>query len=401
MIAAALCLFGQITVPGIHSAPAQVPYPSPVTVTYPDRVESYDGIRTTTISKVGRLSPTPRSSKIPGSVTQATANVVRVRSNGGSWGSGAYLGDGLILTAAHVIRGSTAWTIYWPDGRTTAAKALKSDSNYDQALLGTIKHPSARGIRLATANPGPGDPIYLAGYDGGRATLKLRPGRMVSYSSPFRGWPSDWFDINNPVQGGSSGGPALTAHGRLVGNLWGASTRQQTTTAVLLGRTRRFLLPWNARLAAWELAMARGMTPAQCGVASGGRPVFRAPNPAPSPVPDEGPPPATTTPTVAPTINIGTVTTLPAGSQATAVMRQDGSDYVIDLGIPRGSDGRTGPQGPQGPPGQVDVNRLAEAIRGSLPPIRVNSIDSAGKVLDSVDVPLGGTLNINHKPVAK
>ena len=394
----ALALLGQVTVPGIQT-PSQVPYPQPVRVTYPDRIETYDGIRTTTLSRVQSPSTAIR---IPQAVSQRTNSVVRIQSSNGAWGSGAYLGDGLILTADHVVQGAAAWTIHWRDGRRTAARPVKRDASYDQALMQTDKHPTARGIPLATRQPERGSSVYLAGYDGGRSNLLLRPGRLVSYSSPWRGWPDDWFQVNNPVRGGSSGGPALNASGQLIGNLWGASQTRQTTTAVLLGRTRRFLLPWNARLAAWQLQIARGMTPAQCGVSAGGRPSFVAPNPRPTPVPDTGPPaPTYTEPAAIPSFNVGDVTTLPAGSQATANVRKVGDGYVIDLGLPRGLDGRTGPQGPKGDPGTVDVNAIARAISSTLPPIMVNSIDSKGNVLDSVEVPLGGTLNINHKPVAK
>lgn len=54
------------------------------------------------------------------------------------------------------------------------------------------------------------------------------------------------------------------------------------------------------------------------------------------------------------TFQIGTVTTLPAGSQATASVTQVGNVVTLNLGIPEGEQGPqgdTGPAGPQGDPG--------------------------------------------------
>jgi len=52
--------------------------------------------------------------------------------------------------------------------------------------------------------------------------------------------------------------------------------------------------------------------------------------------------------------------------------------------------GLQGPRGPAGPPGPA-------APPAELPPITVRTIDDEGRVRDSVQVPLGGTLNLQHK----
>ena len=54
-------------------------------------------------------------------------------------------------------------------------------------------------------------------------------------------------------------------------------------------------------------------------------------------------------------ISIGTVTTLPAGSNATVVNSGTSMDAVLDFGIPRGPQGDTGPQGPSGTVSYSDV----------------------------------------------
>ena len=54
---------------------------------------------------------------------------------------------------------------------------------------------------------------------------------------------------------------------------------------------------------------------------------------------------------VSPTVNVGTTTTLPAGSQATVSNSGTETDAVFEFGIPKGDKGDPGPTGPQGPIG--------------------------------------------------
>lgn len=56
-------------------------------------------------------------------------------------------------------------------------------------------------------------------------------------------------------------------------------------------------------------------------------------------------------------------------------------------------------RGEQGPPGKdasVDMDLLVQQVIANLPPITVRTVDDAGSVKDSVDVRLGGTLNLEH-----
>ena len=232
---------------------------------------------------------------------------------------------------------------------------------------------------------------------------------------PAAGWPADWFELDNQVQSGSSGGPALTADGKLVGNLWGAGSG--VTVAVSCGRTRRFLLPWNARLEAWRLALQRGRSPTQiCGPggwgsgsggglspsAPGGRPTVPVPPGAPAtptPAPQSPQTPQPAAPELS--IEVGTVETVDPGTPASVTLRRDNGNYVLDFKIPRGKPGEQGPAGAPGQPATINVESLAAAIRDTLPPITVNAVDEQGRVMDTVQVPLGGILNIHHKPIPK
>lgn len=102
-----------------------------------------------------------------------------------------------------------------------------------------------------------------------------------------------------------------------------------------------------------------------------------------------------------PKLEVGEVKTLPPGEKATVTIEEKDGKVVLHFGIPRGNDGAPGPQGPPGQPASINVEALAAAIRDTLPPITVNSVDASGKVMDTVQVPLGGVLNIHHKPIRK
>lgn len=199
---------------------------------------------------------------VPVACFNQSINIVRVNGNDGSWGSGTYIGGGYVLTAAHVLRGSTAFTVYFSDGHTSEATANGWDRTYDQGLLNLRNiHPKATGVPLATSNPVKGEHIVLSGYDGGRSKLLWRPGVMGMNIMPNGSSKADWFNVDNEVHGGSSGGPAFNAKGKLIGNLWGATTNE--TVSVSLGRTQTFLRPILPRIKSWFAAIRNGRSPLQ------------------------------------------------------------------------------------------------------------------------------------------
>jgi len=89
------------------------------------------------------------------------------------------------------------------------------------------------------------------------------------------------------------------------------------------------------------------------------------------------------------------------------------------LEVKPGPAGPRGPLGPQGPPGRdgrngedgtngkdgnpaqlqpIPIEELAAVVQRKLPPIHVQIVKN-GKVIQSVDVPLGGTLPLRLVPV--
>lgn len=183
-------------------------------------------------------------------------NVVRVRV-GSSWGSGAYLGQRLVLSCAHLFRGEGVMVgdVWFSSGEHHAFILRQIDHQWDQSVLELRSQPTARGLPLATTNPRPGETLYAYGY-GGDNKVMVTTGRVVGFRATSE-YPqvNDWLEMSGRVDSGSSGGPILDQYGRVVGNLWGVSAQAPyQTVGVITGRTRRFLLPWNAQLEAHAIS---------------------------------------------------------------------------------------------------------------------------------------------------
>lgn len=85
-----------------------------------------------------------------------------------------------------------------------------------------------------------------------------------------------------------------------------------------------------------------------------------------------------------PDIQIGTVTTLPAGSDATASMGGTAENPLLNLGIPKGADGRSGGSG------GTDISLgLTSATVGQT--VRIKAVDADGKptAWEAADLPAG------------
>ncbi|WP_162275862.1 S1 family peptidase [Roseimaritima ulvae] len=217
--------------------------------------------------KVDRLhaGPSGRANKwrkvslstVPKSVIQAASATVRVRfpaGNGDNVGTGVYLGDGLYLTAFHVGRGTSGkGTVSFRDGGYDHAVAVKSDPDADLLLLQGSIRAEMPCVALHDANLQQGDMAFLAGT--AKGSLDMWHGPVTGYWDTDTG-ASDWMSIDGSATEGDSGGPVFTETGRLCGVLWGGDGRE--TMASNCGRIRRFLLPWNARLAAWQESQCQG-----------------------------------------------------------------------------------------------------------------------------------------------
>jgi serine protease Do len=139
-----------------------------------------------------------------------------IRGQGNGSGSGViWSGSGLIVTNAHVIRGSHAYAQLW-DGREFEAQVAERDLSRDLAALrisanglpsvtiGDSSRIRAGELVLAVGNP--------MGFVGALST------GVVHALGPVRGLgPSSWVQANVRLAPGNSGGPLANAAGEVIG----------------------------------------------------------------------------------------------------------------------------------------------------------------------------------------
>lgn len=194
--------------------------------------------------------------------TSAVVRLVVTNDGSSSYTSGAYLGNRVVLTCYHLFADGPRIVggCYFPDGQRVAFVARQLDPRWDQAVLELAEDPGRPGLPLATANPQVGEPVYAYGY-GQDSRVYVTTGTVQRYTTAVNNGPPDWVVMTGRVDQGSSGGPILNARGEVIGNLWGTANHGEwTTVGVMTGRTRRFLLPWNAGLEAH--AIKYGLYPA-------------------------------------------------------------------------------------------------------------------------------------------
>ena len=125
--------------------------------------------------------------------------------------------DGLLVTAAHVVRGHEK-IMAVIDGRLVAAQVLKTDAANDLALLRVSKSPVPF-LRLGrTDNIPVGLEVYVIGYPQINIqgiSPKFTAG-IINSSAGLRG-SAKHYQFSAEVQRGNSGGPLLAADGAVVG----------------------------------------------------------------------------------------------------------------------------------------------------------------------------------------
>ena len=134
-------------------------------------------------------------------------------------GSGVVLADGQILTNAHNVRGDEV-TVTFPDGHTATGHVLGHDVDGDLAVIGVETGDLAAIEWAAGTTPGIGAPIFALSNPGGRG-LRVTLGFVTGVERSFRGPRgrriTGSIEHDAPLLPGSSGGPIVTADGRLVG----------------------------------------------------------------------------------------------------------------------------------------------------------------------------------------
>ena len=136
----------------------------------------------------------------------------------GPRGSGVVVGDGLVLTNAHNVRGGSP-VLTFPDGRTVDAEVKTADRDVDLAVL-AVDTAGVDAVTWAEEEPEQGTPVFALANPGGRG-LRVSFGLVSALGRSFRGPRGrrirGALEHTAPLPRGSSGGPVVDAEGRVVG----------------------------------------------------------------------------------------------------------------------------------------------------------------------------------------
>lgn len=133
-------------------------------------------------------------------------------------GSGVVVGEGLVATNAHNLRGAET-VVTFADGRQAVGGVAGVDVDGDLAVL-RVETGGAPVVQWADADAEPGLAVFGLANPGGRG-LRVTFGTVSSVGRPFRGprgrrVPAS-VEHTAPLPPGSSGGPVVDAEGRVVG----------------------------------------------------------------------------------------------------------------------------------------------------------------------------------------
>jgi S1-C subfamily serine protease len=160
-----------------------------------------------------------------------------------SRGSGVAIGGNRVLTAYHVVRTNSSAntpTVYFQDGTQSKAKVVKTDDDFDLALLEceTVASASAK-----LAGSEPAGTLTVTGYGPHPSTFRESRGRIVGRARPTREHPMDHIVISTGARQGDSGGPVFNEQGEVAAILWGS--RDGQTYATHAGRIQAWLADSN------------------------------------------------------------------------------------------------------------------------------------------------------------
>lgn len=148
--------------------------------------------------------------------TKAGAGVVRV---GGGWrgGAGVVIGDGLVLTNAHNVRGESTIVVF-ADGRRAEASLKGVDIDGDLAVL-AVDTADAPALAWSGASAGIGTPVFAvtATETGARVTMGLVSSVARAFRGPRGRRISGSLEHTAPLAPGSSGSALVDADAKLVG----------------------------------------------------------------------------------------------------------------------------------------------------------------------------------------
>jgi S1-C subfamily serine protease len=184
------------------------------------------------------LEPTPSALPLPASIDtagirNAEAATLRIQGFGCGgivFGSGFPVGQGLVLTNAHVVAGTRGTTVQSSGGANFGARVVLFDPERDVAILYV---PRLAALALPQAAADSGTQGAAIGYPGGgneKASPAVVDGQVRAQGRDIYGQNlvvrSIWI-AEADVQPGNSGGPLVDLRGNVIGVIFAASTSNQ------------------------------------------------------------------------------------------------------------------------------------------------------------------------------
>ena len=133
-------------------------------------------------------------------------------------GTGWHVGNGLIVTAAHVVDGADSIRVIGPGERLVSANVVQSDAKNDIAVISIGSSLGMKSIALAGRPAALGSRVMTIGFPLLTA-LGSAPKVTSGEISATQGMDNDptVYQISAPVQAGNSGGPLFNMNGEVVG----------------------------------------------------------------------------------------------------------------------------------------------------------------------------------------
>lgn len=156
---------------------------------------------------------------VPPPVSLASYSVKLIEGNDKGHGSGTHIGDGYILTAAHVVDDAKSMKLKTNNGKLRYARVLWVNKDYDVALLRTgeqgiaAAHLSCDVLREGDAIRADGNPLNIEFVSSsGKISGAMRETGMASGNGPRKAYVTDMTTVM-----GMSGGGVFDRRGDLMG----------------------------------------------------------------------------------------------------------------------------------------------------------------------------------------
>lgn len=167
-------------------------------------------------------------------VRELISSTVKISYNAKGHGSGFYIGDGLILTAAHVVDGAPGKvTVKFMDGSESPGVVLWQAGSRDVAMIKIDPVDYVKAAPLKCAAPVKGELIYAEGNPLNMEFVTVW-GTVAGNVREFGPWHSV-FVTNIATVPGQSGGPVFNLAGEVVGITVGVMIYPTGFSASLVG----------------------------------------------------------------------------------------------------------------------------------------------------------------------